>query len=58
MELAQLSAHAGNVRSLFEGLLESDLDAALKRMLAAEQWETLAILAITANEMPARRIIT
>ena len=58
MELAQLSTHAGNIRSLFEGLLESDLDAALKRMIAAEQWETLAILAITANEMPARRIVT
>jgi hypothetical protein len=58
MDLAHLSTHAGSIRSLFEGLLENDLDNALKRLLAAAQWETLGLLAIAANEVPARRIIT
>ena len=58
MELATISTHAASIRSLFEGLLETDLDHALKRMISAEQWEALAILSITANEVPARRIIS
>jgi len=58
MDIAALSAHASSVRNIFEGLLEAELDRALQRLLAAEQWELLATVAITANEVPARRIIT
>jgi hypothetical protein len=57
MQLTDLSGHGSDVRILFEGLLEVELDQALKRMVAAEQWEVLATVAITANELPARRIV-
>jgi hypothetical protein len=56
MQIADLSAHGSAVRTLFEGLLEVELDRALQQMVAAEQWEVLATVAITANELPARRI--
>ena len=58
MQLEDLSQHGGDVRTLFEGLLEVDLDRALERMAVAEQWQTLATLAIVAAEVPARRIVT
>jgi hypothetical protein len=58
MQLDDLSRHGGDVRTLFEGLLEVDLDRALERMVAAEQWQTLATVAIVAAEVPARRIVT
>ncbi|MEI6502624.1 MAG: hypothetical protein WCP21_16565 [Armatimonadota bacterium] len=57
MQLEDLSRYGGDVRTLFEGLLEVDLDRALERMAAAEQWQSLATLAITAAEVPARRIV-
>jgi hypothetical protein len=57
MQLEDLSRHGGDVRTLFEGLLEVDLDRALERMAAAEQWEGLATVAIVAAEVPARRIV-
>ena len=56
MELSALSQHGWHIRALFEGLLEAELDRALERLARAEQWEILAIVAITANEVPARRI--
>ena len=58
MELSALSQHGWHIRALFEGLLEAELDRALERLARAEQWEILAIVAITANEVPARRIAT
>ncbi|MCE5239529.1 hypothetical protein LLH23_13720 [bacterium] len=58
MDITALSRHAGNLRSIYEGLLESELDRGLQRLLADEQWGLLAIWAITAAEVPARRIIT
>ncbi|MHB8995959.1 MAG: hypothetical protein ACYC63_12005 [Armatimonadota bacterium] len=57
MQLESLSQHGADVRALFEGLLEMELDNALERMAKAEQWELLATLAITAAEVPARRIV-
>jgi hypothetical protein len=57
MQLENLSQHGADVRTLFEGLLEIELDNALERMAKAEQWELLATLAITAAEVPARRIV-
>lgn len=58
MELQDLSRHGRDVRALFEGLLEVEMDNALMRMAAAAQWEVLATVAITAAEVPARRIVT
>ena len=58
MQLEDLARHGNDVRTLFEGLLEVDTEKALERMAAAGQWETLATLAITAAEVPARRIVT
>lgn len=57
MELQDFARHGNDIRNLFEGLLEIELDSALTRMAAAEQWQVLATLAITANEVPARRIV-
>lgn len=57
MQLEDLSQHGADVRTLFEGLLEIELDNALERMVTAGQWELLATLAITAAEVPARRIV-
>lgn len=57
MELQTLSRHGRDVRALFEGLLEVDMDNALRRMADDQQWELLAITAITAAEVPARRIV-
>ncbi|MEN6403171.1 MAG: hypothetical protein ABFD94_14635, partial [Armatimonadia bacterium] len=52
-----LSQYASSARTLFEGLLEVEMDAALDRLAGGEQWELLATIAITANELPARRIV-
>lgn len=57
MQLQDLSRFGGDVRTLFEGLLEVDMERALDRMVADGQWEALATLAITAAEIPARRIV-
>lgn len=57
MDINDLSAHAGNLRSVFEGLLEAEMDHAIQRLVAAEQWELMAIWSITAAEIPARRVI-
>jgi hypothetical protein len=57
MQLESLSQHGTDVRTLFEGLLEIELDNALERLVRAEQWELLATVAITAAEVPARRIV-
>lgn len=56
MQLEDLSRHGADVRALFEGLLEVELDHALERLAQAERWELLATVAITASEIPARRI--
>lgn len=57
MELNDLSTYGGEARTLFEGLLEVELDRALQRLASQGQWEVLATVAITAAEVPARRII-
>jgi hypothetical protein len=57
MQLSDLAAHGADVRNVFEGLLELELEHSLKRLVADEQWEVLATVAITANEIPARRIV-
>lgn len=57
MDLSALSQYASSARTLFEGLLEVEMDAAIDRLAGAEQWELLATIAITANELPARRIV-
>lgn len=57
MELEGFARHGSDVRSLFEGLLEVETDNALSRMVNDQQWDALAIVAITAAEGPARRIV-
>lgn len=57
MDLSAFSQYASSARTLFEGLLEVEMDAAIDRLAGAEQWELLATIAITANELPARRIV-
>jgi hypothetical protein len=56
MQLEDLARHGADVRSLFDGLLEIELDHALERLAQAERWELLATIAVTAAEVPARRI--
>lgn len=58
MDLAAISRHATNLQNVFEGLLEADMQRALERLTQDEQWELMAIWAITAAEVPARRMIT
>ncbi|MBU0607870.1 MAG: hypothetical protein KKI08_08270 [Armatimonadetes bacterium] len=58
MDITALSRYAGSLRNLYEGLPESDLDHALQRLAQEEQWELLALWAVTAAEVPARRIVT
>jgi hypothetical protein len=57
MDLAVISEHGIAIRNLFEGLLETDMAAALERLVREEQWELLGAIAVSANEVPARRII-
>lgn len=57
MDIAAISQHSDSLRNVFEGLLESDLDAALKRLVADAQWEAMALWAVTAAEGPARRVV-
>lgn len=57
MDLATLSQFGHSMRSLFEGLSEIEADAALERLVKNEQWEIMALLAISANEVSARRSV-
>jgi len=58
MDISGITRYAGSLRNIYEGLLEADLDRGIKRLVEGEQWEPLAVWAITAAEGPARRIIT
>lgn len=57
MDLQTLSKFGSSMRNLYEGLSEIEADAALERLVAQEQWELLALLAISANEVSARRSV-
>jgi len=57
MELTTLSQYGYSLRMLFEGLSDLEASAALDRMVAAGQWELLATITITANEVSARRTV-
>ena len=57
MDLQDIGRYGSQIRNLFEGLLEADMDNALERMVADERFGLLAVLAITAAEVPARRIV-
>jgi hypothetical protein len=58
MDINALTRYAGSLRNLYEGLLESDLDHAVQRLVQGEQWELMALWAVTAAEVPARRLVT
>jgi hypothetical protein len=57
MNLENLSQHGYSLRMLFEGLSDIESGAALDRLVQAEQWELLAMIAVTANEVSARRTV-
>lgn len=57
MELQAMARHGRDVRALFDGLLEVEMENALGRLADDQQWELLATVAITAAEVPARRIV-
>lgn len=57
MDLEMLSRYGYSLRMLFEGLSEIEADAALQRLVDQQQWELLAMVAITANEVSARRTV-
>lgn len=58
MDIAAITRYAGSLRNTYEGLLESELEHAIERLVAGEQWELMALWAITAAEGPARRLVT
>lgn len=58
MELTSLSTYGARVQALFSGLLEIEMDQSLETLTKAEEWELLAMVAVTAAEVPARRIVT
>lgn len=57
MNLESLSQYGYSLRMLFEGMSEIESAAALDRLVAAEQWELLAMITVTANEVSARRSV-
>lgn len=56
MDLEVISKHGAGIRKLHDGLLETEMSSVLDRMVADGQFELLALIALTANEVPARRI--
>jgi hypothetical protein len=57
MDLPTLAQCGYSLRMLFEGFSEIEAAAALERLVSQEQWELLAMIAITANEVSARRTV-
>jgi hypothetical protein len=58
MQSASFSTYGARVQALFSGLMEIEMDQSLAALTKAEEWELLAQVAVTAAEVPARRIVT
>ena len=56
MTSQSLSNYYYHVSHLMEGMVDHQLDRSIEQLAADEQWELLAVISISANEVPARRI--
>ena len=57
MDNATFKQHASDLAILIEGLTHRQVDPALARLRAEEQWELMGVALITAQEVPARAMI-
>lgn len=57
MDLRKLARYSQRLEHIMNGTLEWEMDRGIEALVENEDWELISILAITAKEVPARRMV-